>query len=126
MSHTVQVKTEFKNVKTLTKALESLGWSVVQKRQIRTYDLDKTVYDCVALNPSTSGYDIGINVNGKNGLEVKCDLFGGSIEATLGSNLTKLKQKYAVQSVRDLYQYKNVIITVKDGQQGNTVITIQE
>lgn len=105
MSHSVEIKTGFKSIETLTKALEKLNWKVKEKAKVRTYSTDparNTVYDFVAVNPKSTGYDVGIKLVG-DGYNLACDFMDHSIENQLGQKFGKLKAEYAVNTISDFY-----------------------
>lgn len=122
MSHTVKIKTQFKQADSLKAAFQAMGWTIKEKSCIRTYPGDEkagTVYDFVAINPdrSNTSYDIGVNEGGEE-LAVHCDFFGGSIAKSLGIDLVKLKDEYACQVIEQKYAYTGASVfrtTTTDG-----------
>lgn len=104
MSHTVKIEREFKDLDTLRRALEKLGWTLQENSKIRTYPSDNlrnTVYPWIAKNP-LKGYDLGIRQAGEK-LEIFGDFFDRSISQQLGNNLDTLAVEYAKSSIEKLY-----------------------
>lgn len=101
MSHTVAIKTIFRHKKGLFKAFEALGWKIAENRTCRTYPSDpkrSVVYDYIAVNPQTNGYDIGLTKNGDT-YELNCDFFDRSIENQLGGReFVNLKKQYVMKT----------------------------
>lgn len=123
MSHTVKIKTQFKQASALKEAFRAMGWEIREKSKIRTYPGDSkanVVYDFIAVNPDKDrsySYDVGVNeANGE--LEVHCDFFGGSIAKSLGTDMVKLKDEYACQVIEQKYAYEGAAVfrtTTSDG-----------
>lgn len=107
MSHAVKLKTEFRHFAPLTAAFATLGWKIVEKAKINTYRGDpaeRTIFDYVAKHPN-GGYDLGINIKtnaaGEPEIDIIGDTYGGTIEASLGCDLTKLKMEYAYEVIKE-------------------------
>ena len=104
MSHTVRVAVQFKvtELPQLTRALEVLGWKLVQNGQARQYGGTSTSYPYVAVNPdkTVAGYDVGIKAEGE-ALGFYTDFYGGSVGKTLGEGFFKLKQEFASAVIED-------------------------
>jgi hypothetical protein len=105
MSHQVKIATQFKveNFDSLKTAFNRLGWQVVESAESRTYGSGKQSYPFVAVNPDTCGYnvhDIGMSL-GPELVELTSDMYGGSIEKSLGNDLGKLKQEFAATVIEN-------------------------
>ena len=88
-----------KNLPSLIRAFESLGWNVRTKSKCRTWsgNRDRTkVYDYVAVNPA-DGYDLGI-VQGPKGLTLEGDtsMMREDVWDCLGKDFSKLKRQYSI------------------------------
>lgn len=108
MSHTLQIRTQFKNSEwpCLRTAFEKLGWSIEAASKIRAYGSDRSenatrTYPYVARNPtkSTKQFDLGLMVaddpsKSDEALTVYGDTWDTSVEATLGKGLSGLKQAF--------------------------------
>lgn len=95
MSHSVKIQTQFKDLSILKATFKKLGWEIKENSRMKSYhNNDGRVYPLVAVNPNGYGYDIGLIPN-DNEIETVTDLYGGSVEASLGRGLCKLKQGYA-------------------------------
>ena len=113
MSHTVKIETVFSDLNILKSALESKGWSLVQKQLLRSYHQhDQRPYSFVAVNPDQGqyAYDIGIEVKGEK-LELFGDFFGGSLMQTLGENLSELKKEYAYKTIEDEFAVQGYFVS---------------
>lgn len=111
MSHQVKVNVQFKveNFESLKTAFSRLGWNVVENGSSRTYTNNMT-YPWVAVNPDTTGnhvHDIGMSL-GEEFVDMTTDLYGGSIEKSLGTDLCKLKQEFAATVIENHF-YGSVI-----------------
>ncbi|NBQ70328.1 MAG: hypothetical protein EBU46_16440 [Nitrosomonadaceae bacterium] len=130
MSHTVKIKTQFKQIGPLKDAFRAMGWTIKEKSKIRTYPGDpksNEVYDFVAVNPDKNAsyaYDVGINESGEE-LSVHCDFFGGSIAKTLGSDLIKLKDEYACQVIEQKYAYEGAAVFRTTNSDGTIDLDVQ-
>jgi hypothetical protein len=103
MSHSVNIATQFKDIDTLTSVFESLGWVIHLNTKCRTYPSDPSRNDLhtyVAKNPTTGGYDVGIDVDTEGNAVFTCDFFDRSIEEKLGVNLKNIKQNYSLSKLK--------------------------
>jgi hypothetical protein len=118
MSHSVPIRTEFRNLGALKKAFENLGWSIAENSKLNTYYSDparEKVFKLLARNTFANGYDVGIVV-GDDGIILECDFFRpGRIIESLGTEFSELKKKY-VNAVTE-ENFCNVMIeqTFEDG-----------
>lgn len=130
MSHTVKIKTQFKQVDQLKAAFRALGWEIKEKARIRTYPGDSkanVVYDYVAVNPDKDksySYDVGFN-EAASEIEVFWDPFGGSIAKTLGAEMNKLKDEYACQVIEHKYAYEGAAVFRSTTQDGTIQLDVQ-
>jgi hypothetical protein len=119
MSHTVAIKTIFKDKESFMKALESFGWKIREKTTIRTYPSDpqrNKVYDEIAVNPGTgTSYDIGLTVDDSGAITLNCDFYDGTIERSLGKQFALLKREYVLNVVRKEYEDVEIVETLPDG-----------
>jgi len=128
MSHTVKINVKFKTTefKQLTKAFSQLGWTINQNAHARQYSGTSPVYQHVAVNPEkgSRGYDIGITPLPTGELDLKSDFYGGSIEKSLGKDLNKLRQEFAVALVED--EWPNATITRSADSAGNLLLEVEQ
>jgi hypothetical protein len=122
MSHTVALKTQFKNMDLLTKAFKTLGWTIKENSKIRTYPGDPTpaaqvTYKHVAVNPTHGGYDLGLVLDEKTGeITPMGDLFSaGRVQNTLGQDLCELKKQYCIEVAREYSQEELEFLEVEGG-----------
>lgn len=110
MSHLVTIRKSYLNEEILEKAFDKFGWKLIrnenEKITIHTYgDTSSKRFDIRAKNPLSGGYDIGINklVTEEENTEYRftCDLYGGSIEKTLGSKLKDFDKEYQYLTIED-------------------------
>lgn len=118
MSHTVQIKTEFKNRTALEAALTKLGWKLKENTKLRTYpydpDRDK-VYALAAINPMSNGYDVGLKIAETGEIDLLCDFYGGSIAKSLGTDFAILKKEYVIKVVEQEYEDVQILEMLADG-----------
>lgn len=125
MSHTVKIKTLFKDFSVFKKALSKFGWTIKEKSKIRTYPSDANrndIYDYVAVNPKSTGYDIGIKIKPDGELELFCDYYDGSIQASLGNDLNQLRQEYSTQLAVDELTFNGYVVQTTTDSKGNVII----
>lgn len=103
MSHSVNVLTQFKDIKLLQSVFESFDWKIKTEDKCRTYPTDPSkdvVHQYVAVNPLSHGYDVGIDVDSDGNAVFTCDFFDKSIEEKLGKNLKNIKQGYSLTKLK--------------------------
>lgn len=128
MSHSVPIKTEFRNLGALKRAFENLGWSIVENSKLNTYYSDPArnkIFKLVAKNVFTNGYDVGI-VTDEETITLECDFFKpGKITESLGNDFSELKKKYvnAVTEenfcnvmIEESFEDGSYILVADDGQ----------
>ena len=130
MSHSAKIQTKFLNLNALTKAFETYGWKIIQKAKARLYAYDPKrddVYDYVAVNPQKEGqaFDLGINVKENGELDVYGDFWGGSIEASLGSNLGKLRGEYAYRVMEEKFAFEGATVFCTQNQDGTRTVDVE-
>ena len=131
MSHTAKINTQFKRFEPLKTALAQFGWTIKEKSKCRLYSSDparNTVYDYVAVNPKNeyNSYDVGIKVNKTTGeLELYGDFYGGSVAATLGTNLDRLREEYAYRVMEEKYAYEGASVFRTQNQDGTQTVEVE-
>jgi hypothetical protein len=126
MSHSVNIKTQFKNIRNLIEQFTALGWAVSHNTKCVTYPTDPRrdeFHTYVAKNPRTSGYDVGIDIDDEGNAYFVCDFFDHSIEQQLGKNLQKIKQGYTLSEIERQLQEDNFEYSVEELATGETVVT---
>jgi hypothetical protein len=126
MSHSVNIKTQFKNIKNLLAQFEQAGWVIVNDAKCRTYPSDprrEEVHKYVAKNPKSTGYDIGIDVDSEGCAYFVCDFFDHSIQQQLGDNLKNIKQGYALSELKKFFREEDMEYKVETLQNGEMVVT---
>jgi hypothetical protein len=126
MSHSVNIKTQFKNIRNLVEQFESLGWVVSHNTKCVTYPTDPRrdeLHAYVAKNPRANGYDVGIDIDEEGNAYFVCDFFDSSIEQQLGKNLQKIKQGYTLSEIERQLQEDNFEYSVEELATGETVVT---
>ena len=122
MSHSVSIKTKFKNRKLLLETFEKLDWKVVENQKCTTYPSDPSrnvVHQYVALNPIPHGYDVGIDINSDGEATFTCDFFDSSIAKQLGQNLKNVKQNYSLSELKQFMNEEDLnyeVETLKSGE----------
>jgi transposase len=129
MSHSVNIKTQFKNINNLLSQFETLGWKITQNSKCRTYYSDPSkelVHQYVAVNPSSSGFDVGINVDDTGHAVFVCDFYDRSIETQLGVNLKKIKQNYALTELKKFMYEEDLSYKVEELDTGELVVIAEK
>jgi hypothetical protein len=128
MSHSVDIKTQFKSLTNLLSQFETLGWKVVQNEKCRTYPSDPRrdeVHQYVAKNPG-NGYDVGVNVASDGTATFVCDFFDHTIEKQLGKNLQKIKQGYALSELKKFMYEEDLDYKVQELSTGELVVIAEK
>lgn len=129
MSHSVNIKTQFKNVASLLEQFKAQGWRIVTDSKCRTYYSDPRkdeVHKYVAQNPIATGYDIGVNVDNEGNATFVCDFYDTSIEQQLGQNLKKIKQGYAVAELKSFLQEEDMEYQINELPTGELVVIAEK
>jgi hypothetical protein len=128
MSHTVQIKTQFKKLPPLKTALRELGWEL--KENVRARERGGgSVHALVAVNPSTDygATDLVIEKVGKE-FEVRTSLdsdHANRILASLGGReMNKLKTKYVIASLKLKALENGDEVSVQELQNGTVKVKI--
>lgn len=126
MSHTVKIEVKYKvtELPQLRKAFSVLGWTTADNASARQY-AGRQNYDVVAVNPDTTrlGFDIGMTRQGEN-LDMFSDFYGGSIENSLGTDCSKLKQEFAAAVIAD--EFPNATIDRTVDERGNMLLSVEQ
>ena len=128
MSHSVNIKTQFKNIENLLNQFTKAGWALEHNTKCRTYPSDPRrdeFHTYVAKNPKTSGYDIGINLDSEGSAFFVCDFFDPSIQQQLGKDLKTIKQGYALDELHNFMREENLSYEVNELPTGELVVTAQ-
>ena len=129
MSHSVNIKTQFKKIENLLSQFKKHGWSIVENSKCSTYPSDprkEELHRYVAKNPTTAGYDVGINIDSDGNAYFVCDFFDRSIERQLGSNLKDVKQGYALDEIKKLMQEEDLAYQVSELPTGELIVTAEK
>ena len=129
MSHSVNIKTQFKNIKNLLAQFEQAGWAILHDTKCRTYPSDprrEEVHKYVAKNPKANGYDIGIDLDSEGNAYFVCDFFDRSIQDQLGENLKKIKQGYSLSELKKFLREEDMEYKVETLQTGEMVVTAEK
>ena len=118
MSHFIKIDLKIKvsELSNLDAALTTLNWNLMQNATPRTYAGYSKPFKFVAVNPDKSrdGFDIGLEqVNDE--FHFHTDYFGGSVERTLGKDLSLLKQEFAAEVIRDQYYGAQISESMENG-----------
>jgi hypothetical protein len=129
MSHSVNIKTQFKNIKNLLAQFEQAGWAILNDTKCRTYPSDprrEEVHKYVAKNPKANGYDIGIDLDSEGNAYFVCDFFDRSIQDQLGENLKNIKQGYALSELKKFLREEDMEYKVETLQTGEMVVIAEK
>lgn len=128
MSHSVNIKTEFKNISNLLNQFQNKGWNIVENQTCNTYPSDprrNEIHRFVARNPRDRGYDIGIQIDETGNAFFVCDFFDPSIEQQLGKNLVDIRQGYALDELHEFMQNENLGYQITKLESGELVVTAE-
>lgn len=129
MSHSVNIKTQFKSIKTLLSQFEKAGWVIQNDTKCRTYPSDprkEEIHKYVATNPKSSGYDVGIDIDAEGNAYFVCDFFDSSIQQQLGENLKNIKQGYALAEVKKFLREEDMEYKVETLSTGELVVIAEK
>ena len=129
MSHSVNIKTQFKNIKNLLAQFEQAGWAIATDSKCRTYPYDPRkdeMHKYVAKNPKSNGYDIGIDLDSEGNAYFVCDFFDRSIQDQLGENLKSIKQGYALAELKKFLREEDMEYKVETLQTGEMVVIAEK
>jgi hypothetical protein len=126
MSHSVNIKTQFKQIDTLLEQFKAKGWTILTDTTCKTYYSDPRQHEkhkYVAKNPKPGGYDIGIDIDSDGNAYFVCDFYDRSIEQQLGKNLKDIKQGYAMDELRKFMHAEDLDYRVDTLETGELVVT---
>jgi hypothetical protein len=129
MSHSVNIKTQLKNVNTLLAQFTKKGWVIETNTKCNTYPSDPRkgeVHQYVAKNPKAGGYDVGINVDDEGNAYFVCDFFDASIQQQLGQNLKDIKQGYALDEVKKFMHEEDLDYRVEELPTGELMVIAEK
>jgi hypothetical protein len=125
MSHSVNIKTQFKEIHTLLQTFEEHGWTIVENQTCKTYPSDPSrneVHRWVAKNPK-GGYDVGIDVDEEGMAKFTCDFYDSSIAAQLGNNLQRVKQGYSMNQLKRYMREEDLDYKIETLETGELRVT---
>jgi predicted transcriptional regulator len=125
MSHSVNIKTQIKQINTLLGVFKDMGWSIEEQTKRKTYATDPSrhvVHKYVAVNPKEGGYGVGVDVDEQGEAYFTCDFFDRSIEQQLGKNLNKVKQNYSLAQIKQFMLEEGLDYSVTELQAGQLKI----
>lgn len=128
MSHSVNIKTQLKNISNLLAQFEKLGWKIAMNQKCVTYPSDPRrdeVHPYVAKNPK-GGYDVGVNTDTEGNAYFICDFFDNSIEKQLGENLQSIKQGYALDEIKSFMENEEMDYRVDVLESGELVVIAEK
>jgi hypothetical protein len=129
MSHSVNIKTQFKNIRNLLSQFEKAGWAIENDAKCRTYPSDprkEEIHKYVAKNPLAHGYDIGVDVDNEGNAYFVCDFFDSSIQKQLGENLKNIKQGYALGELKKFLREEDMEYKVETLPTGELVVIAEK
>lgn len=128
MSHKVKISLQLKNLQAIKKAFISLGWSLKENVEVRGWGSASVVTPLAAINPQHP-VDIVIQKPNKAAdYELYChgdhDYLDRMLVSIGGRAFNKLKQKYAIEIIREQATLENKEITVQENANGTYEITV--
>lgn len=129
MSHSVNIKTQFKNISNLLQQFEKQGWRIQMNQKCTTYPSDPRrdeTHPYVAKNPKQGGYDIGINKDNEGNAYFICDFFDTSIQQQLGKNLQKIRQGYALDEIKSFMENEEMEYRIDTLESGELVVIAEK
>ena len=128
MSHSVNIKTQFKNISTLLEQFKNKGWTLKNDTKCNTYPSDPRrdeIHKYVAKNPHPNGYDVGIGIDADGSAYFVCDFFDSSIEKQLGKNLKDIKQGYSLTELKKAFRREDMRCKVSELATGELVVVAE-
>lgn len=117
MSHISKIEVDIKDLATLSRACQALGFSLTQANQFRSYN-GHAPCDHVIRIPSAR-YEVGV-VRTEGGYTLQWDDWhSGGLTQALGPGAGRLKQAYAVERVRTEARRRGMRVQQK--AEGNTI-----
>jgi hypothetical protein len=129
MSHSVNIKTQFKNISNLLNQFKKHGWQILTDTKANTYPSDPRrdeIHKYVAKNPHPNGYDVAVNVDNEGNAYFVCDFFDPSIQRQLGDNLKDIKQGYALDEVKKMMHEEDLDYSVSELPTGELVVIAEK
>jgi hypothetical protein len=129
MSHSVDIKTQFRNIEILLAQFTALGWNIEYNTKCRTYPSDprwEEQHQYVAKNPKPNGYDVGINLDNEGNAYFVCDFFDRSLAQQLGKDLKNIKQGYSLSELKKFMHEEDLNYTVEELPSGELVVTAEK
>ena len=129
MSHAVNIKTQFKHIENLLKQFTKAGWKIEQNTKCNTYYSDprkEEIHKYVAKNPTSGGYDVGVDVDNEGNAFFVCDFFDPSIEKQLGPNLKDIKQGYSVDELKRFMCEEDMSYQINELPTGELVVIAEK
>lgn len=129
MSHSVNIKTQFKNIRNLLSQFEKAGWAIENDTKCRTYPSDprkEEIHKYVAKNPLAHGYDIGVDIDNEGNAYFVCDFFDSSIQKQLGEKLKNIKQGYALGELKKFLREEDMEYKVETLPTGELVVIAEK
>jgi len=122
MSHFTRVQTKLRNIETVKRAVEDLGYDVVEGGKVRGYGNDRANADLVIR--LKGGYDVGFTQNKDGEVMMVADLWGLKIDRT--SFLGQITQRYAYHTVVEQAASQGFQLSAEEVQQDGSVRLVMQ
>jgi hypothetical protein len=129
MSHSVNITTQFKNIKNLLNQFDKNGWKIQTDTKCNTYPSDPRrdeIHKYVAKNPTPNGYDVGIGLDKDGNAYFVCDFYDTSIEKQLGVQMKNIKQGYSLDALKEVLSDEDLEYRVDELPTGELVVTAEK
>ena len=122
MSHFTRIRTKLRNITTVQRALEDLGYNVQEDGKVRGYGGGQTNADLVV----TMGgqYDVGFSQQKTGEVLMVADLWGLKIDKN--TFLNQINQRYAYFTVMEQAEAQGFQVTTEENQQDGSIRLVMQ
>ncbi len=122
MSHFVSISLKIKDIEALRRAVNVLGYTLIENAIARGYRNKKADYVIRLSGP----YDVAVVRKGDY-YELEADFWQGHVERELGKGLSKLKREYAKQLALAVAEQNGFELeSMREEENGDLVIELAE
>lgn len=117
MSHFTRIRTQLRNIATVQRALEDMGYNVEEKQTVRGYRGSQINADLVVR--MDGGFDIGFTQQAEDEVAMVADFWGLKLDKE--TFLKQLTQRYAYHTVMEQAQAEGFQVVTEENQQDGSI-----